>query len=125
MYLFDTHTLLWMSHRPEALPPRVQRIIFEGEFSASVVSYWELTDLSFSRRPPVDNPETWWRRYVMAHDIPVISLEPDHITAEGRLPQHHRDPFDRMLVAQAQVEKLVMVTRDSAVAKYVVRTAWR
>ena len=125
MYLFDTHTLVWMHHHPEALPHRVQRLIAEGDFRASVVSYWELTDLCFSHRPPVDNPETWWRRYVEAHDIPVLSLDADHITAEGRLPQHHRDPFDRMLVAQAQVEKLVMVTRDPAVAKYAVRTTWR
>ena len=125
MYLLDTHTLVWMNHRPDALPPRVQHIILQGEFSASVVSYWELTDMCFGLRAPIDNPESWWRRYIDARNIPVLSLEPDHITAEGRLPQHHRDPVDRLLVAQAQVEKLVMLTRDSAVAKYAVRTAWR
>jgi len=53
---------------------------------------------------------------------PVLVVEFAHATRAGQLPRHHRDPFDRMLVAQAQIENLVIVTRDSAFDAYDVRT---
>jgi PIN domain nuclease of toxin-antitoxin system len=60
----------------------------------------------------------WWEKYVTGSGIPSLSIQVAHLLRLGSLPDFHRDPFDRIPMAQAMVEKLTLVTKDSAREKY-------
>ena len=103
--LLDTHTLLWTLVAPDRLSKNAAQAIAaeESEVFVSIVSPWEMERLEAQL-------ET--RRFVL---LPV-SLRHTHVVET--LPHHHRDPFDRMLVAQAQVEGLTIVTVDRLLRRY-------
>lgn len=115
--LLDTHTLLWALLTPERLSKEATRAIAaeESEVFVSIVSPWEMAIAkALGRMDPPDNLEAQLeeRRFAL---LPV-SLRHTHVV--GTLPHHHRDPFDRMLVAQAQVEGLTIVTVDRLLRRY-------
>ena len=115
--LLDTHALLWAVAEPEELLDSARAEIASGQnqvsFSAS--SIWEIAMKSSAGRleVPSDLVEQVVERNYAALDITV-----EHAVAAGYLPPHHRDPFDRMLIAQAQRERLTVVTRDPRFALY-------
>ena len=119
--LLDTHTLLWLiSDNPE-VSPNVREAVNDpdNEVFVSVASVWEI---SIKRsRGRLDAPENLVEQ-LKDSDYTTLLVNLDHADLAGRLPMHHRDPFDRMLVAQAQVEDLVMVTRDRFIPRYEVET---
>jgi PIN domain nuclease of toxin-antitoxin system len=82
----------------------------------SAVAIWEISIKSAAGRlqPPVDD----LRGDLKTRRIDVLPIAAEHAWAAGRLPPHHGDPFDRLLVAQAQLEGLTIVTRDPAIARY-------
>jgi PIN domain nuclease of toxin-antitoxin system len=115
--LLDTHTLLWTLVAPDRLSKNAAQAIAaeESEVFVSIVSPWEMAIAKArGRMDPPDNLEAQLetRRFVL---LPV-SLRHTHVV--GTLPHHHRDPFDRMLVAQAQVEGLTIVTVDRLLRHY-------
>lgn len=115
--LLDTHTLLWVLTDAPQLAENARGAILDASnvVAVSPVSGWELeTKRSLGKLDaPTDLVEQVDRLHFAA--IP-ITLE--HGVTAGRLPLHHRDPFDRMLVAQAQLEDFTIVTRDSRIALY-------
>ena len=119
--LLDTHTLLWLiSDNPE-VSPNVREAVNDpdNEVFVSVASVWEI---SIKRsRGRLDAPENLVEQ-LKDSDYTTLLVNLDHADRAGRLPMHHRDPFDRMLVAQAQVEDLVLVTRDRFIPRYAVET---
>ena len=119
--LLDTHTLLWLiSDNPE-VSPNVREAVNDpdNEVFVSVASVWEI---SIKRsRGRLDAPENLVEQ-LKDSDYTTLLVNLDHADRAGRLPMHHRDPFDRMLVAQAQVEDLVLVTRDRFIPRYEVQT---
>ena len=114
--LLDTHILLWWLADSPRLSKRARRAIEEsGAVFVSAVSAWEI-ELKRTRgllRAP-DNLEATLR----ARDLRPLSLTVAHAVAAGRLPLYHRDPFDRMLVAQASLESLTLLTVDKQQAAY-------
>ena len=124
MYLLDTHALVWGIAEPDALPSRVRTILASGGVKASVVSYWELT--LKKRRPdaPVQRPAAWWERYVTRSAVEVLPIKVTHVDTLDTLPELHRDPFDRMLLAQALAEGLTLVSKDAALARYGAPLVW-
>lgn len=115
--LLDTHTLLWTLVAPDRLSKNAAQAIAaeESEVFVSIVSPWEMAIAKArGRMDPPDNLEAQFetRRFVL---LPV-SLRHTHVVET--LPHHHRDPFDRMLVAQAQVEGLTIVTVDRLLRRY-------
>ena len=114
--LLDTHILLWWLADSPRLSKRARRAIEEsGAVFVSAVSAWEI-ELKRTRgllRAP-DNLEATLR----ARDLRPLSLTVAHAVAAGRLPLYHRDPFDRMLVAQASLESLTLLTADKQQAVY-------
>jgi PIN domain nuclease of toxin-antitoxin system len=115
--LLDTHALVWAITEPERVAPQALRLIesSENEVFASVVSPWELA-IKLSRRrielPPVFYEALRDGQFVL---LPITIRHTEVIPA---LPHHHRDPFDRMLIAQAQVEGLTLVTSDREIRRY-------
>ena len=115
--LLDTHTLIWMLTEDPTLDDDTRSTIADPEHfvAVSAVSAWEIEIKRADRKLAV--PHDLPAQLAMARFVPLaITLE--HGIAAGRLPLHHRDPFDRMLVAQAQLEGLTLVTRDAKLARY-------
>ena len=114
--LLDTHILLWWLGDSPRLSKKARRAIEESEaVFVSAVSAWEI-ELKRARgllRAP-DNLEATLR----ARDLQTLSLTVPHAIAAGRLPLYHRDPFDRMLVAQASLESVTLLTADKQQAAY-------
>ena len=124
MHLLDTHTLVWGVTIPEELPRRVQDILVAGEAKVSVVSYWELALKKGRQTAVVLDPKDWWNRYVTSPAVEVLPVRVVHVDQLNSLPDLHRDPFDRMLVAQAMAEGFTLISRDGLLAQYGVPVVW-
>ena len=109
--LLDTHALLWWL-ADEQLDDAVKvRIATAEVVLASAVSVWEVGMKAALGKLRVDLPLAPVLRRA---SIPVLAIDAGHADAAAALPSHHRDPFDRMLAAQAMLEGLTLVTRDPA-----------
>ncbi len=124
MYLLDTHALLWVVGSPERVPMTVRAIIESHQVKVSVVSLWELIVKKNRKSAPVREPLAWWEQHVTRAETEVIPIRVSHVAELDRLPQIHRDPFDRMLVAQAAAENCALVSRDSTLARYGAPVVW-
>jgi PIN domain nuclease of toxin-antitoxin system len=117
-YLLDTHTVLWALDRPEALGNAARNAVSSGPNVLSVVSYWEVMIKSMKGTLEVGDPRLWWHEALEQLAATVLPLRPDHVAAVHGLPPIHKDPFDRMLIAQAVVEGLALVSSDGEIARY-------
>jgi PIN domain nuclease of toxin-antitoxin system len=124
MYLLDTHALVWGVTIPERLPQRVREILAVGEVMASVVSYWELMLKKGRQTALVVEPKAWWERYISRPAVEVLPVRVTHVDQLDTLPELHRDPFDRMLLAQALAEGLTLATKDAMLGRYGVTVVW-
>ena len=117
-YLLDTHTALWALDRPEVLSGAARNAVSAGPNFLSVVSYWEVMIKSMKGKMDVGDPHLWWQEALQQLAATVVLLRPEHVAAVYSLPPIHKDPFDRMLIAQATVEGLALVTVDGEMARY-------
>ena len=118
--LLDTHVLLWATGEPARLSPKIRDLI---DAPASVVyvsmaTVWELGIKANLGRLAL--PEGYFRS-LPEIGYRLLAVEVPHVEAYRMLPSYHRDPFDRMLIAQAQVEGLTLVTNDREIERYGVR----
>jgi PIN domain nuclease of toxin-antitoxin system len=90
----------------------------------SVASYWEVVIKSKKGLLTIHDLPTWWRRATELMAARVLPIRASHITALSALPPLHKDPFDRILIAQAVAEGLTLVTNDESIARYPVGTTW-
>ena len=123
-HLLDTSTLLWALGEPERLSPRAGRLVQAGENIVSVASYWEVVIKTQKGLLSISDLATWWRRATELTTARVLNVRSSHITALAALPALHRDPFDRILVAQAKAEGLALVTNDASIGGYPIETLW-
>lgn len=119
-YLLDTHLLLWAAAGSVRLPPEARRIIDlpETEPVVSAASLWEIAIKSGLRRADFSVDLRLLRRRLSVHGYIELPATGAHAAEMCLLPPIHRDPFDRMLVAQARVEGITLLTADSIVARY-------
>jgi PIN domain nuclease of toxin-antitoxin system len=125
--LLDTHTFLWWVSNDDRLPDRVRALIHDGdnELFLSVASGWEIViKVQLGRLQLTDDPDEFLPRQLALNSITVLPITMSHALRIHALPSHHRDPFDRMLVAQSQVERLPIVTADPQIARYAVDIIW-
>ncbi len=118
--LLDTHLLLWAAAQPEKLSPAALALIEapENELLFSAASIWEITiKAGLGRQDFVVEPGLI-RRGLLDNGYDELPVRSAHAVALTRLSALHKDPFDRILVAQAQVEGIVLVTSDDAVSQY-------
>lgn len=119
-YLLDTHVLLWAAQGADQLSAGAREIIADPTalLYYSVASIWEV-GIKFSLdRPDFQVHPAALEQGLRGAGYRHLSIDIPHATTVPMLPPHHRDPFDRMLVAQAAVEHLTLVTHDAQVAKY-------
>lgn len=125
--LLDTCTFLWLVSEPARLSPAAAEAIQSADNEAflSTVSAWEISlKHGLGRLPLPQPPETFVPRWRGRHLIESLPLDEESALHLRRLPRLHADPFDRMLVCQAVVHGLVIVTPDDAVRGYALRTLW-
>lgn len=118
--LLDTHTLIWVLEDDPDLSAQARAAIIDGNniVFVSAVSAWEISIKKALGK--LDAPDTLIEEIERLRFTPLdITLE--HADRAGKLPPLHMDPFDRMLIAQAQSDQLMLVTRDSDIQKYQVQ----
>jgi PIN domain nuclease of toxin-antitoxin system len=92
--------------------------VASGPNFLSVISYWEVAIKSMKGKLDVGDPRDWWREALDQLVATPLPLRPEHVGAVCDLPAIHQDPFDRVLIAQATVERLALISSDSEVARY-------
>jgi PIN domain nuclease of toxin-antitoxin system len=117
-YLLDTHAMIWALERPEALSSAARKAVSSGPNVVSVVSYWEVIVKSMKGTLDVGDPRIWWQEALEQLAATPLILRPQHVSAVFGLAPIHKDPFDRMLIAQATVEGLSLVSADVQIARY-------
>ena len=118
--LLDTHLLLWASGPFELLPRAATRLIDDpdNQLFFSVVSLWEVTIKHGLKRDDFRVDPRVFRRELLENAYTELPVTGEHALAIGLLPAIHKDPFDRILIAQAMVEGINLLTSDSALARY-------
>ncbi|MGH9761524.1 MAG: type II toxin-antitoxin system VapC family toxin [Blastocatellia bacterium] len=118
--LLDTHVLLWAAGRPGKLSKAARKLIDDPEniLSFSAASLWEIAIKQSIGRDDFRVDARLLRRGLLDNGYGELAVTSAHAIALDTLPPLHKDPFDRMLVAQARVEGITLVTADTQVAKY-------
>jgi PIN domain nuclease of toxin-antitoxin system len=125
--LLDSHAFLWHLLDDERLPREMKDLVEDPgvHVAVSVTTQWELMLKALAGRLRIpDVPERFLIDLPLDEGLRVIHIQLRHVAALAELPQIHADPFDRMLVAQALVEDLDLVTGDETLRRYPVRTLW-
>ena len=122
--LLDTHVLIWWMQGSKRIGPRARAAMFEDDARLwlSAASIWEMAIKSATGRLVLDTPLEKSVPFLSKQGVRSLPISVAHALAAGALPPHHADPFDRMLIAQARCEDLVLVTVDPAMEAYEVRT---
>jgi PIN domain nuclease of toxin-antitoxin system len=119
-FLLDTHLLLWAAGEPQRLPANLLSLLenAENELMFSAANLWEVAIKRGLARKDFQADARILRRGLLDNgyaELPIIS---DHVIAIESLPPIHKDPFDRVLIAQATVEGIMLLTTDPVVARY-------
>jgi PIN domain nuclease of toxin-antitoxin system len=122
--LADTHALVWAINSPELLSRAAFDAFKNEEIVASVASLWELSLKSGKKNSLIDDPLPWWRKYITGHGVATLAIRVADVIELSSLAQIHKDPIDRILVAQSLSEGISIVTRDERLARYGVPTIW-
>jgi PIN domain nuclease of toxin-antitoxin system len=118
--LLDTHLLLWAAGKPNRLPAAARKLIDSpaNELLFSAASVWEVAIKRALGRSDFQADPRLLRRGLLDNGYTELPILSDHVVALDSLPPIHKDPFDRLLVAQATVEGITLLTADSVVAGY-------
>jgi PIN domain nuclease of toxin-antitoxin system len=126
-YLLDTHALLWFDWGHASLSSKAENIIAspENELLVSTASLWEIAIKVGNRKLQLAEPyRTYVDRVIAENDLEILTISLDHLERLTALPLHHRDPFDRLLAAQAIVEQVPILSVDSAFDAYLTTRLW-
>jgi PIN domain nuclease of toxin-antitoxin system len=125
--LLDTHAFLWFVFDDPRLSQRAADLIEDQDVVKllSVASLWEVAVKTQLGKLALGlDLETFFRRHVEERLVDLVGVQLPHLVAYGNLPLHHRDPFDRLLISQAEVLDVPIVTADARFAPYGVETVW-
>ena len=125
--LLDTHTFLWWIADAPQLSERVRDIIADGHNKLywSAASSWEIAiKYALGRLTLSEAPEEFILAELARNRIESLPINDFHALRAGQLPHHHRDPFDRMLIAQAQIESLSLLSNDPKCRLYELAMIW-
>ena len=125
--LLDTHAFIWWSSGPEMLSKKVLAAFEdrENELTLSVASIWEMQiKVQLGKLDITDPLKDLIAIHQKGKDLQILPIFLNHVLALENLPVHHRDPFDRILIAQANAEKQFIVTKDQIFKEYTVQLFW-
>jgi len=125
--LLDTHTFLWAIRADERLSSRAREIFIAGrnELLLSVASIWEiLLKVQVGKIRFEESAVGYLKRQILKNNIRMLPILIDHVARLESLPLHHRDPFDRILVAQCMEGSLSLLSADPLMKRYSVPVIW-
>jgi len=125
-YLIDTHTFLWFIDDSPQLSVDVKNLLeSETDIILSVASLWEIAiKVSIGKLRLPDAYDKFIPDQVAANDIEVLPISLGHLSVVATLPFHHRDPFDRLIIAQGMVEKMEIISVDGVFDAYPIKRLW-
>lgn len=125
--LLDTHAFLWWLTNDPQLPEKIRSIITNGnnELYFSAAGCWEIAiKAQLGKITIPGKPGVFMSDQIAINGIQNLSIQSSHALHVFNLPPLHRDPFDRILIAQAQLENMPIITADTLIALYDVKTIW-
>ena len=125
--LLDSHAFIWWVLDSPGLSERCREILKDAsnEVALSAASLYEIAYKAEQGRLSLpESPDAYFRDRLVANDFTPLPVQAAHALRAAGLPMIHRDPFDRILVAQAQLERMPILTADPAIARYDVETIW-
>jgi len=125
--LLDTHTFIWWDSEPERLTQKVLSMLQNPKnvLLVSMASLWEMQIKLQLGRLKLNTPlEELVRGQLEINMIDILDIKLEHILALGQMPSHHKDPFDRLIIAQAGIEEAIVVTKDKMFAEYAIKVVW-
>ena len=125
--LLDTHALIWWMTNSPSLPDTVRRLMVDkrNTIVVSAASAWEMaTKVRLGRLPAASDITRNFQEYLLQSGFESLPISAEHGIRAGLLSGPQRDPFDRMLIAQAQAENLTIVSNELAFDSYGIRRAW-
>lgn len=126
-FLLDTHAFLWFINDDPSLTPLAKALIAEpsNEILLSVASAWEIAIKAGLGKLTLPSPLLeFLRTELTTNSIQLLPISLEHATCVSNLPSHHRDPFDRLIICQAMVESLPIISADAAFDGYPVARRW-
>ena len=126
-FLLDTQAFLWFVLKDRALSQVACDLIVDplNDILLSPASYWEIAiKVSIGKYQIPGNFETWIEHQIQVNELEILPIKVAHVAAIVTLPFHHKDPFDRLLVAQALTEKIPIISVDAALDNYPVARYW-
>lgn len=125
-YLIDTHTFLWFINDNPQLTADVKNLLeSDVDVLLSVASLWEIAiKVSLGKLSLPDVYERFMPQQIAVNDIDVLPISVEHLSIVATLPFHHRDPFDRLIIAQAIVEQVEIISVDGKFDAYPVKRLW-
>jgi PIN domain nuclease of toxin-antitoxin system len=123
--LLDTHTFLWWCDDHPKLGKQARKVINDSTVYVSIASAWEISIKVSTGKLELSIPvETLFRDHVVANGFELLPVALGHVTRVQSLPFHHRDPFDRLLAAQALDELLEVISVDKVFTRYGLKRIW-
>lgn len=125
--LLDTHTFLWFIGGNPILPAPIRNYLTDPSVPRflSIASLWEMAiKVNAGKLALGMSFPTLIQHHVLGNGIKILEIKADHLERFAQLPIHHRDPFDRMIIAQAIAENIPVISRDSAFDQYDVARRW-
>jgi len=125
--LLDTHSFLWFIAGSNRLSVNARQLMadFENELVLSIASLWEIAiKVSLGKLDLREPFEELFPRQIQEHEIETLRITFPHLSRLLNLPLHHRDPFDRLIIAQGLEEGIPIITTDPAFSDYPVTTIW-
>ncbi len=126
-FLLDTHVFLWMITEESKLTAGVTDILenSDNKLFMSIACLWEIAiKYQLGKLPLAKAPEKYIPHHLSITGVQILPIEPNHALSIHTLPLHHRDPFDRMMICQAKIERIPILTQDRVFRKYDVKTLW-
>ena len=126
-YLFDTHAIIFWNLKEEMSKDFIQFLDNQdkqGHLLISSISFWEIALLTQKGKLAFTDVHAWKEEILKNTNIKVINPTADEMIDATLLPKHHKDPFDRLLIVQANHHNAILVTRDSLISNYAVQTFW-
>jgi PIN domain nuclease of toxin-antitoxin system len=123
--LLDTHTFLWFVMGNPRITPKLRAQIEDNENFVSIASIWEIAIKNGIGKLNLEVPfDDFIDRQIIPNGIQILDIKLEHLKVLITLPLHHRDPFDRILIAQAITEDIVLISADSVFSLYPVQRMW-
>ena len=125
-FLLDTHAFLWFASGDEKLPLHIQEKIksLKNSCFVSVASMWEISIKQ--RLGKLNTTLSIDKLFKLAeqNQIEILQINSEHLMKLSKLPFHHNDPFDRLIISQSIAEKLILISKDSEFKNYAIKLTW-